>query len=163
MSYQLTEASCACSSAATWTGGERAWSFKASLSLRSPKLALTSPAELCNTFIHLKRPLQASVSSKLQRALSSFISSSSLEFGALNAANRRLEGGPEVLFDIIYTLSEGSKKKDFCWPVMASLLTLCPDIVGKLVVGEGARSPGVTKKVRSTQPNRLQVSAERLA
>lgn len=85
----------------------------------------------------------------LHRALWSFLESFGGEFAALTSAGRRLEGGPEVLFDIIYTLSESSKKKDFAWPVMAMLLLCCPDIVGKLVVGEGARSPGLTKKVRA--------------
>lgn len=103
--------------------------------------------ELCNTFIHLRRPTQASLSILLHRALWSFLESHPHQFSSLTTSLRRLEGGPEVLFDIIYTLSEASKRKDYAWPVMTMLLVVCPDLVGKLVVGEGARSPGLTKKV----------------
>lgn len=104
--------------------------------------------ELCNTFIHLKRPAQASMSVVLRQAIWSWIESFGNEFSALTLSGRRLEGGPEVLFDIIYTLSESSKRKTFAWPVMTMLLACCPDILGKLAVGEGSRSAGLSKKVR---------------
>lgn len=84
----------------------------------------------------------------LCRAVWSWIESHGVEFSTLTVAGRRLEGGPEVLFDIIYTLSENSKRKTFAWPVMTMLLACCPDILGKLAIGEGHRSPGLTKKVR---------------
>lgn len=66
----------------------------------------------------------------------------------LTAAGRRLEGGPEVLFDIVFSISESSKRKTFAWPVMTMLLACCPDILGKLVAGERGRVTGLTKKVR---------------
>lgn len=54
-----------------------------------------------------------------------------------------------MLFDIVFSLSESSKRKTFAWPVMTMLMACCPDILGKLVVGEGGRASGLTKKVSS--------------
>lgn len=104
--------------------------------------------ELCGTFFHLKRPAQAALSVVLRRAIWSWIDSFGSEFSALAATGRRLEGGPEMLFDIIFSLSESSKRKTFAWPVMAMLLVCCPDILGKLVLGEGGKA-SLSKKVRS--------------
>lgn len=78
----------------------------------------------------------------------SWIESFGGEFAALTTSGRRLEGGPEVLFDIICSLSEGSKKKTYAWPAMNMLLILCPDILARLAVGDDPRAPGMTKKVR---------------
>lgn len=83
----------------------------------------------------------------LRRAIWSWIESPGSEYSDLHSSERRLEGGPEVLFDIIYSLSESSKRKTFAWPVMTMLLVCCPDILVKVVVGEGGRSSVLIKKV----------------
>ncbi|KAK4704245.1 neurofibromin 1, partial [Phenoliferia sp. Uapishka_3] len=119
--------------------------------------------ELCNTFIHLKRPAQASMSVVLCRAIWSWIESFGAEFSALIIAGRRMEGGPEVLFDIIYTLSENSKRKTFAWPVMTLLLTCCPDILAKLAIGEGSRAAGLTKKVQFFESLKKAMKSPKLA
>ncbi|KAM0749716.1 hypothetical protein T439DRAFT_302673 [Meredithblackwellia eburnea MCA 4105] len=119
--------------------------------------------ELCNTFIHLKRPAQASMSIVLRRSIWSWIESFGNEFSSLSRGGRRLEGGPEVLFDIIHTLSETSKRKTFAWPVMTMLLTCCPDILAKLAVGDAGRAPGLSKKVQFFETLRKGLKGAKLA
>lgn len=104
--------------------------------------------ELCQTFIHLRKPAQA-MSIILRRVIWSWIESFEDEFITLSNAGRRLEGGAEVLFDVIYTtLAESSdKRKIYAWPALTSLLLLLPDVLEKLVVGEASRSAGLIKKV----------------
>lgn len=123
-------------------------SFKVSIvrSARGSDADGSSP-DLCNTFIHLKRPAQAAVSIILRRAIWAWIECFPHEFAALATSGRRLEGGADVLFDIIFSLSETSKKKTIAWQLMATLLVCCPDIVAKIAVGEGGRTSGLIKKV----------------
>lgn len=69
-------------------------------------------------------------------------------------SGRRIEGGAEVLFDVIYTLSESSdKRKVFAWPVLTMLLCLLPDSLEKLVIGESGRASGMIKKVSPALPS----------
>lgn len=84
----------------------------------------------------------------LRRAIWSWIESFSGEFQEMIVSGRRIEGGAEVLFDVIFTLSETSdKRKVFAWPVLTMLLCLLPDSLEKLVVGESGRASGMVKKV----------------
>lgn len=40
-----------------------------------------------------------------------------------------------MLFDIIWTASAGTRRKDLAWPALTMLLVCCPDILTKIVDG----------------------------
>lgn len=103
--------------------------------------------ELCTSFLHLKRTAQQNVSFVLRRTIWSWIQYHPDEFSNLFRSTRKLEGGPDVLFDHVHSLTESTKKKLIFWPMMTSLLILCPDIVGKAAIGDGRKSNSVAKKL----------------
>ncbi|PWN51037.1 hypothetical protein IE53DRAFT_314631 [Violaceomyces palustris] len=104
--------------------------------------------ELCTSFLHLKRSAQYTTALVLRRAVWSWIQYHPAEFLTLAMSNRRLEGGPDVLFDQVLSLAESTRKKLALWPMLTMLLILCPDIIGKAAVGEGRKGSGsLAKKV----------------
>ncbi len=103
-------------------------------------------SELCTTFLHLKRSAQQTVALAFRRAVWVWISYHPLEFAQMSASGRRLEGAPDVLFDQIYNMAESSRKRVVFWPMLTSLLLLCPDIVGRAAIGEGRKGGSVGKK-----------------
>lgn len=81
----------------------------------------------------------------LRRAIWSWIESYPMEFMQLCQSQKRLDGGPEVLFDICNTLADTTRKKAILWPLQTLLLILCPDLLLAATVSE---SRGInTKKV----------------
>ena len=102
--------------------------------------------ELCSSFLLLKRSAQYTTALVLRRAVWSWIQYHPSEFCSLAVSNRRLEGGPDVLFDQVLSLSESTRKKNAFWPMMTALLILCPDIIGKAAVGEGRKSSSSLSK-----------------
>lgn len=99
-------------------------------------------AELNSAFLHLRRPAQIVVASSLRRMIWSFILYRPDEFAALHQSNRRLDGGPDALFDIVSTAAEshaGGKRRAALWPLLSALLVLCPDLVARLSLGEGRK------------------------
>lgn len=64
---------------------------------------------------------------------------------ALCHKQKRMEGTPEILFDIFNSLADTAKKKAIYWPAQTMLLILCPDILHSMgVIGGNAQN----KKVR---------------
>ncbi|KAK8844111.1 hypothetical protein IAR55_006905 [Kwoniella newhampshirensis] len=88
--------------------------------------------EISGTFLNVKRPAQTVIAATLRRAIWNWIDAHPEEYEALVESNRKLEGGPDVLFDALYSMSDlGSsslsrRTKSF-YPLLAMLLVLCPD------------------------------------
>ncbi|CAG8730221.1 7577_t:CDS:2, partial [Ambispora leptoticha] len=73
----------------------------------------------------------------LRKAIWNWIKSFPAEFVALCQSQRSMEGGPEILFDICYSLSEGNQKRRMVfWPLQTMLLILCPDILRSAVTAD---------------------------
>lgn len=98
--------------------------------------------ELSTSFPQLKRSAQYAVALVLRRAVWSWIQYHPTEFATLATANRRFEGSPDVVFDQVYSLADTTKRKIAFWPMLTSLLILCPDMVGKAAVGENRKASG---------------------
>lgn len=99
-------------------------------------------AELNAVFLHLRRQAQVATAIALRRMIWSFILYRPGEFAALYQSNRRLDGGPDALFDQVATASEshvGGKRRAVFWPLLSSLLALCPDLIARLAAGEGRK------------------------
>ncbi|TKY89213.1 hypothetical protein EX895_001744 [Sporisorium graminicola] len=102
--------------------------------------------EVGTSFPQLKRSAQYAVALTLRRAIWSWIQYHPTEFASLAAANRRFEGSPDLVFDQVYTLADTTKRKIAFWPMLTSLLILCPDLVGKAAVGENRKASGSLAK-----------------
>ena len=81
------------------------------------------------------------VASVLRSVIWNWIQQHPAEFVALCQDQRRLPGGPDVIFDVFDATGDSSKKKALFWPVQAMLLTLCPDILLSATLRENNSNP----------------------
>jgi neurofibromin 1 len=107
--------------------------------------------EASNLFLHIKRPSQIAFASVLHSAIWNWIDINPLEFEALVESNRRMEGGPDGLFDVLYSMSDFSssnaKRTAVFYPLLSMLLVISPDLLKKVVLGDAsAKSSGMSKK-----------------
>lgn len=97
--------------------------------------------------MHLKKSAQLFVAVVLRRAIWNWIETYPSEFMRLCHSQKRLDGGPEILFDICNSLADTTRKKAVLWPLQTMLLILCPDV---LLASALSESRGVqNKKVKS--------------
>jgi neurofibromin 1 len=52
---------------------------------------------------------------------------------------KRLEGGPDILFEICLSLADTTRKKAIFWPLQTMLLILCPDILYSSATPDASR------------------------
>ncbi|SNX82669.1 related to Neurofibromin [Melanopsichium pennsylvanicum] len=102
--------------------------------------------EVSTSFPQLKRSAQYAIALVLRRAIWSWIQYHPSEFANLATANRRFEGSPDVVFDQVYSFADTTKRKIAFWPMLTSLLILCPDLVGKAAIGENRKASGSLAK-----------------
>ncbi|WAQ87322.1 hypothetical protein PtA15_8A226 [Puccinia triticina] len=74
-------------------------------------------------------------------------------YAALVRSNGRLKGAPKILFDIAQGPSESGKKRAYTWPMMAMHLSVCPNIVLKITVGNRNRSQVTARRPPSFVPS----------
>ncbi|KAG1177602.1 hypothetical protein G6F70_005649 [Rhizopus microsporus] len=108
-------------------------------SLNSKRLSMIL-TELCTSTLHLKKTTQQLVAIALRGAIWNWIESYTSEFMMLSRSQKRLEGSPEILFDIFNSLADTAKKKAVYWPVQMMLLILCPDIMLSTTVSGSANN-----------------------
>lgn len=65
----------------------------------------------------------------LRRAIWNWIENYTAEFTLLCHKQSRMDGSPEILFDIFNSLADTTKRKAIFWPVQSMLIVLCPDIM----------------------------------
>jgi neurofibromin 1 len=99
--------------------------------------------EFCTAFLHLKKSSQMMAAVVLRHAIWGWIETYPMEFLRLCQSQKRLEGGPEILFDQCNTLSDTVRKKAILWPLQTLLLILCPDLLLAATVSE---SRGINNK-----------------
>lgn len=91
----------------------------------------------------MKKTTQQLVAIALRGAIWNWIESYTSEFMMLSRSQKRLEGSPEILFDIFNSLADTAKKKAVYWPVQMMLLILCPDIMLSTTVSGSANNKKV--------------------
>jgi neurofibromin 1 len=93
--------------------------------------------DLCTVFLQMKRNSQLAMAVVLRKAIWNWIEVYPKDFMQLNRQQRRLDGGPEILFDNCNGLTESNpRKKAMFWPLQVMLLVLCPDILLKIVLSD---------------------------
>ncbi|ORY04201.1 hypothetical protein K493DRAFT_311429 [Basidiobolus meristosporus CBS 931.73] len=115
--------------------------------------------ELCVVFLQFKRPAQMEMAIILRKAIWSFIEVYPMDFIALCQSEKRLEGGPEILFDVCNSLADSNKRKMILWPLQVMLLTLCPDILMVVALSD----EGANKKAQFYDNLRKSLRSSRLA
>lgn len=108
-------------------------------------LRLFSLSELCSSTLHLKKTAQLFIAVMLRRAIWNWIENYTAEFTLLCHKQTRMDGSPEILFDIFNSLADTTKRKAIFWPVQSMLIVLCPDI---MISSSLSTSRANNKKVR---------------
>ncbi|KAL1917866.1 uncharacterized protein VTP21DRAFT_3700 [Calcarisporiella thermophila] len=107
--------------------------------------------ESCSFFPHLRRSSQTLLAMVLRRAIWNWIEIFPNEFTTIYRNQQRLEGGPEILFDICSSLADSHRRKTALWPLQTTLLLLCPDIfISALTENAGAHGRDKTSSFLET-------------
>lgn len=108
--------------------------------------------EISTVFLHIKKRAQVKIATSLRRAIFQWMVAYPAEYQSMVESERKLDGGPDMLFDFLWSASDlssassASRTKEF-YPLMAMLLVLCPDILKKIALGESGRgAAGLSKK-----------------
>lgn len=96
--------------------------------------------------MHLKKSAQIVMANVLRKAIWNWIEVFPSQFVTLCQSQKRLDGGPEILFDICFSLADNFRKKSVFWPLQTMLLILCPDILLNASMAERT-SNSTNKKV----------------
>ncbi|KAI9597754.1 hypothetical protein BDF19DRAFT_434347 [Syncephalis fuscata] len=89
--------------------------------------------ELGTVFLQMKRSAQQVTAVVLRRSIWNWIEVYPMDFAQLCRSQKRLEGGPEILFDQCNSVADSHRRKMVFWPLQAMLLVLCPDILLNIV------------------------------
>ena len=124
--------------------------------------------EVSSSFLHVKRPAQIAVASVLRKAIWNWIDVQPAELDALIESGRKIEGGADVLFDVLHsasditTTSHARRTKAF-YPLMAMLLVICPDLFKKATMSDGSSKGlgGLTKKLSFLESLRKGVNSSK--
>lgn len=108
--------------------------------------------EISTPFLHVKRPAQTALASALRKAIWNWIDVYPAEYQALIEGTRKLDGNPDVLFDVLFSMSDSSstnKRQKVFYPLMAMLLVLSPDSLKRLAMGDISRGGSALSKKHS--------------
>ncbi|KAI8078788.1 uncharacterized protein BX664DRAFT_367193 [Halteromyces radiatus] len=102
-------------------------------SLNARRLSMVL-AELQLSFLHFKKNTQLNLAVSLRRGIWNWIEAYPTEFEDYQLSHRRLEGSPEILFDMCNSLADTTRKKTYFWPLQTMLMILCPEILMTLTM-----------------------------
>lgn len=103
--------------------------------------------ELCSSFLHFRRAYQNSVAIILPLLITRWIERYPKEFVELHNQHRKLDGGPDTLFDMTHTLADSGKRRSTLYPFQISLLMLIPEVFEVASNLRDAKTGGMAKKV----------------
>ncbi|KAI2616374.1 GTPase [Hypomontagnella submonticulosa] len=103
--------------------------------------------ELCSSFLHFRRAYQNTVAVVTPLLITRWIERYPGEFVLLHHQHRKLDGGPDTLFDMTYTVSDSGKRRSTLYPFQISLLMLIPDVFEVASNLRDAKTGGMAKKV----------------
>lgn len=83
-------------------------------------------AELSSLLVNMRREAQVAVAGPLRTALWNWIEYHQEEFNDAQRHYRRLEGTPERVFDLLYSLQD-TAHKSVVWPTLTVLLCVSSD------------------------------------
>lgn len=112
--------------------------------------------EISTPFLHVKRPAQTALASALRNAIWNWIDVYPAEYQSLIEGTRKLDGSPDVLFDVLSSMSDATasnKRVKVFYPLMAMLLVLSPESMKRIALGESSRGNSSIAKKASFMEN----------
>lgn len=102
--------------------------------------------EICSSFLHFRRPFQATVAAVIPLLVSNWIDRYPYEFVQLHTHHRRLDGGADTLFDMAHAMGDNGNRRGLFFALQTSLLFLLPDIFEVASNLREAKSNSLAKK-----------------
>ncbi|KAI2615171.1 GTPase [Hypoxylon sp. NC1633] len=103
--------------------------------------------ELCSSFLHFRRAYQNTVAIIAPVLITGWIERYPEEFVMLHSQHRKLDGGPDTLFDMTQTVIDSGKRRSTLYPFQTALLMLVPDVFDVASNLRDAKTGGMAKKV----------------
>jgi neurofibromin 1 len=119
-----------------------------SSSLNARRLSMVLD-EVQLSFLSFKKNTQLNLAVLLRRGIWNWVEGYPIEFEDLQLGQKRLDGSPEILFDMCNSLADTTRKKTYFWPLQNMLLMLCPDILTNITLNYSHGN--YSKKVTSTE------------
>lgn len=113
--------------------------------------------ELCSSFLHFRKPFQNTIAVITPMLIIRWLDRYPEEFVRLHNQRRRLDGGPDTLFDMTQTITDNSKRKTMLNPMQMVLLFLVPEVFEVASNLREGKSSGMTKKVQFLEGLRKQL------
>jgi neurofibromin 1 len=104
--------------------------------------------ELCSVFLHFRKSFQATVAVVTPLLIIRWLDRYPEEFIRLHSQRKRLDGGPDTLFDMTLTLVENGRRRNNLYPMQMALLFLVPDVFEVASNLREAKGINITKKVQ---------------
>ncbi|KAK7731831.1 Ras GTPase activating protein ira2, partial [Cytospora paraplurivora] len=113
--------------------------------------------EICSSYLHFRRPTQHTVALVTPLLITRWLDRHPEEFVQLHTRHKRLDGGPDTLFDMTQTVAhdsgrgdtvaDGVRRRFMLYPLQATLLFLLPDVFEVASNMREAKSGSMSKKV----------------
>ncbi|KAH9893762.1 hypothetical protein F4778DRAFT_772513 [Xylariomycetidae sp. FL2044] len=103
--------------------------------------------ELCSSFLHFRRAHQGTVAVVAPLLIARWIDRYPEQFVKLHNQHKKLEGGPDTLFDMTLTIVDSGKRRPILYPLQTALLMLIPDVFEVASNLRDAKSGSMAKKV----------------
>lgn len=121
-----------------------------------PKLGLIIQ-EICSSYLHFRRPTQHTIALVTPLLITRWLDRCPEEFVQLHTRHKRLDGGPDTLFDMTQTVvqdsgrgdaaADGVRRRFLLYPLQTTLLFLLPDVFEVASNMREAKSGSMSKKV----------------
>lgn len=103
--------------------------------------------ELCSSFLHFRKPLQSAVAVVTPLLITRWLNRYPEEFVRLHNQRRKLDGGPDTLFEMTQTIVE-PRRRTMLYPMSMALLFLVPDVFEVATNLRESKSSGLAKKAQ---------------
>lgn len=113
--------------------------------------------EICSSYLHFRRPTQHTVAIVTPLLITRWLDRYPEEFVQLHTRHKRLDGGPDTLFDMTQTVvhdsgrgdsvADGVRRRFMLYPLQTTLLFLLPDVFEVASNMREAKSGSMSKKV----------------
>lgn len=84
--------------------------------------------EICSSFLHFRRVFQTTIAAVLPVVITNWLNRNPHEFVRHHTQHRRLDGGPETLFDMAHALGDNGRRRNSLSAMQTTLLFLLPDV-----------------------------------
>lgn len=113
--------------------------------------------EICSSYLHFRRHFQNTIAIVTPLVITRWLDRQPEDFVQLHTSHRRLDGGPDTLFDMTQTVvhdngrsegvADGAKRRFLQYPLQTTLLFLLPDVFEVASNMREAKSSSLSKKV----------------